>query len=390
MPKITYHEFRPGKWVKLVDGKVIGPATLEEVTAWKRENAAPDHIWRDVVKQVKLAGRASSEPHASQKPEQAVLWEDIAKRAKPTVQAEGPPRVGPRQEDTEWTEQVRAWQRVPKLTEKPGSEPEQSPGEESDRASEPPEELGRTAAVATPATVTPKPAGRRTPAASASAIASAPAEASPKPDMKPRRGQTEPSKVRSMAAAQAPAGRKEVPVTTKPTAPEDEPADKPTEVVPSPKTASKPTTSRPTQSPKSAAEVTLSRETLAARGGRAKSPKAPAAEAAEQPPAVEERPPPKPRRVSSASLRRTMAKARPPVSLEQTNQLYLWIVAGQSDDLVAAVRAGLNRYQERFSHPAEVVLCHSDDLPVLERAKLPIDVREGKTLARRNFWIGLK
>jgi hypothetical protein len=70
--------------------------------------------------------------------------------------------------------------------------------------------------------------------------------------------------------------------------------------------------------------------------------------------------------------------------------LYLWISAGQADDLIAAVRTGLARYQERFSHVAEVVLCHSTDLPTLEEAKLPVDLREGKSLAPRNFWIGSK
>jgi hypothetical protein len=70
--------------------------------------------------------------------------------------------------------------------------------------------------------------------------------------------------------------------------------------------------------------------------------------------------------------------------------LYLWISAGQADDLIAAVRTGLARYQERFNHVAEVVLCHSADLPTLEGAKLPVDLREGKSLAPRNFWIGSK
>ena len=37
MARITYHEFRPGRWVKLVDGKAVGPATEEEVAQWRRE-----------------------------------------------------------------------------------------------------------------------------------------------------------------------------------------------------------------------------------------------------------------------------------------------------------------------------------------------------------------
>ena len=53
MPKITYLEFRPGKWVKLADGKIVGPATAAEVAAWKQEKAAPTRIWEDVVKTAK-------------------------------------------------------------------------------------------------------------------------------------------------------------------------------------------------------------------------------------------------------------------------------------------------------------------------------------------------
>jgi hypothetical protein len=65
------------------------------------------------------------------------------------------------------------------------------------------------------------------------------------------------------------------------------------------------------------------------------------------------------------------------------------MVAGQSDDLLAIVRTGLARYQQRFERAAEVVLCHSEDLPTLE-GKLSVDLREGKSLPRRNIWIGLK
>ena len=98
----------------------------------------------------------------------------------------------------------------------------------------------------------------------------------------------------------------------------------------------------------------------------------------------------RPKRSPAAVSRRAPGKAKPPAAQERPNQLYLWIAAGQTDDLIAIVRTGLSRYQERFSHPAEVVLCHGGDLPALEGAKLPVDLREGKSLAPRNFWIGLK
>jgi len=69
---------------------------------------------------------------------------------------------------------------------------------------------------------------------------------------------------------------------------------------------------------------------------------------------------------------------------------YLWFVTAPTDDLIAAVRAGLSKYQERFSQPAGAVLCHAVDLPALEQAELGVDVRESKGVPAHNFWIGPK
>jgi hypothetical protein len=66
------------------------------------------------------------------------------------------------------------------------------------------------------------------------------------------------------------------------------------------------------------------------------------------------------------------------------------MMAGPADDVVATVRSGLVRYEERFSEPAGAVLCHEDDLPILEQAGLTVDVRRGKGVPRHNFWIGPK
>jgi len=70
--------------------------------------------------------------------------------------------------------------------------------------------------------------------------------------------------------------------------------------------------------------------------------------------------------------------------------LYLWIMAGPTDDLITAVRTGLTRYAERFDQPAEVVLCHTADVAALEKAELPVDVRQAKGVPPHNFWIGQK
>jgi hypothetical protein len=64
--------------------------------------------------------------------------------------------------------------------------------------------------------------------------------------------------------------------------------------------------------------------------------------------------------------------------------------AARGEDLVAAVRTGLARYQERFGQPAGAVLCHESDLSQLEKAKLGVDVRQSEQLTARHFWIGAK
>ena len=57
MAELRYLEFKPGRWVKLVDGQVVGPATPEEAAAWKRELAEQIRIWEDVVQHAAPAQR---------------------------------------------------------------------------------------------------------------------------------------------------------------------------------------------------------------------------------------------------------------------------------------------------------------------------------------------
>jgi hypothetical protein len=65
-------------------------------------------------------------------------------------------------------------------------------------------------------------------------------------------------------------------------------------------------------------------------------------------------------------------------------------MVGATEDLVAAVRGGLTKYEERFDQRAGAVLCHAEDLAALDEAKLSVDVRPRKGVPRRNFWIGPK
>ena len=483
MPKITYDEFRPGHWVKKVDGEVVGPATAAEVAAWKQERAAPARIWDDVVAtasrppsgEVKVAkppavrvgtpspvpattprvpataprvlggvggAGAPAQPGTPKEPDQSTLWEDLVKRARPSVQAEGPPEPRQRQEDTDWAEQAQIWQDVVKRARRPEAQPEQqsdqgtpiSPTAALERESKPatrtPPAPTAVAAEATRPVPAAEPEGKAT---SAEKVFAAEV-VSPKLTGKARRPTTaaEPE-AKAVQVSTAPAARP----APKPTlrtgltakalakpAKEPAPAERalPAETPPASKArTARATPQRPVgrteRAPKAAAKTPsvskpaargghpepAAKESLPARlldeidGDKNLSAAKPTKEAAsakgrrQAPPAPgRERTGPRTKSSPAAVSRRTAGKGKPAPPQEQPNQLYLWMSASQADDLIAVVRTGLARYQERFSHAADVVLCHSADLPALEGARLPVDLREGKSLAPRNFWIGSK
>ena len=106
MAKISYHEFRPGRWARLVDGKIVGPATPEEVKAWQRQRTDGQTIWEDVVDQITSRPELQAEhplkrsartPTKRKPPEPARIWEDVLKKAAPPKPPpEEPPEVAPR------------------------------------------------------------------------------------------------------------------------------------------------------------------------------------------------------------------------------------------------------------------------------------------------------
>jgi len=395
MPRITFHEFRPGRWVKLVDGKIVGPATAAEVTAWKQEKAAPGRIWEDVVKVTKppiAKPETRAGPSTHKESDQSTIWEDVVKRAKPAVKAEGPAEHRSRKEDTDWAEQAQIWQDVVKRMKKPGRELDseaQIEAKAKPRHEAPPT---RAAGVAKPALKSAPPAHPATEAKAKPRPKAAPAKAgravlpsAPRESTGEKASTETPKPAVETPAAKAPP-QEEASKAAPTKVPEGKPAQK--TLAPAKATAARKAATRP-RHPKPSRAQPLAELEVAEEGG------APAAELAEESsaaPVTHSRPAaPRARGTDGgmASPRRT-TKAKTHAAQERPNQLYLWIAAAQSDDLLTAVRTGLARYQERFSHPAEVVLCHSGDLQALEGARLPIDVREGKSLAPRNFWIGLK
>ncbi|MBC7261217.1 MAG: hypothetical protein H5T63_04305, partial [Chloroflexi bacterium] len=336
MSRVTYHEFRPGHWVKLVDGKIVGRATAEEVAAWKREKAEQSAIWQDVVQRA-----TSVEPKPEILPETPLseakkvstepvtIWQDILSQVSAIEpRTEHPPRVAKGKEKAE------------RMPEKDESEP-MATHVISPRpvAKARPKDVVKPVSTEQVAQIEPAPAAK-----------AAPAEAKA---VKPA------AKSRPRVEKEATPARK-----TKAGLVLEEKAEAAAE------------TSRSEAQPVS---PQLPRKARANRTHKAATAKQQVPLEEEVPPEVEE---PEvevaPQPISVTATRRTATKTSPIASQERLSQVYLWIMAGASDDPIATVRSGLARYQERFHQPAEVVLCHIDDMAILEKANLPVDVRQGK------------
>ena len=344
MPKITYQEIRPGKWFKLVDGQVVAAATQAEVAAWRRENAAPANIWQDVLKTARPTPRRAEQraDSTAQESQQDSFWKDIVKPTKTRPRAQ--PRVAPAEdrlrglrprgkEDIDVAEQASIWRDVLNQSKKrvpPTPPPVTAPPAKAKEAEKP-----------APATVA------ESERAALTKVKGPEQPATPRAASKP-------------TAASAPA-KSEKPAKARPKA-------RP------PATEKKPAPAAPKVKP--AGGLNTSAAGAAARPTPKPAPPGKQSKARLQP------------KTESASPPRRKPKAG--AAAESGSPLYLWMVAGQSDDLLAIARAGLARYQQRFDRAAEVVLCHSEDLAALEGGKLPVDLREGKSLPRRNIWIGLK
>lgn len=55
-------EFRPGKWVKVVDGHIVGRATPEEVAAWQQAGGAQSQAALDLELEVDLSAKPATGP----------------------------------------------------------------------------------------------------------------------------------------------------------------------------------------------------------------------------------------------------------------------------------------------------------------------------------------
>lgn len=390
MPKVTYHEYRPGRWVKLVDGKAVGPATAEEVAQWRREKAEQSKIWQDVVEE---ATDAASQPEQA---DEVTIWQDVVSQVSvPESKSARPPRAA-----------------TP--TRKP-AEPEPTPPATIDEAiwsarhGKPVVVRdGRVVTADTGEKPAAPPKTKPAPAKSVPAVEAAQPEPAHKPTEAAKAEPTPAVKITAAAKAEQPVRRrKEVAPVETPTRPEPVPTAEP---VPA-KAPAKPKRKRMRAAP--AKEAAQPQPVPAAEARSAAEPEKPARKRVKTPPArkaakpkptptvtaappaeaTEVEPQPTTRARRTPRTRSTAARRRkgvPPPTPKGFGPSYLWMMAGAAEDLPTAVRGGLARYEERFNEPAGAVLCHADDLPTLEGAGLPVDVRQGNGVPPGSFWIGSK
>ena len=490
MAELRYLEFRPGRWVKLVDGQVVGPATPEEAAAWRRELAEQIRIWEDIVQhgasaQPQPSGDASGRPAAgpqdrphaqapstrsavrngapssapvqTSEPDEAEMplcvpdgllltIEDVraARMASEPIARSLPPAVM-RVEPAE-----SAMVAVKRPAEEPAADTGVTPEPE---ALAPPETSSATEALPEPSPAAAEaqwpvePAGgpeiEFTPLAARAAPQSVPevaetiqeAELAPEPPAQEAEAESAPAVAPLFpiitvaepvakhvqatpelapdlrAAEQAPEPEEEEaeakpepgPVeeaTTEPDLEEEE-----TEIEPGLAEAAPEAVDEESQAetepelelaeaeaePESApAEEAPEDQALAAEVVEAPTECATAADEAEA--TESEAPLFMPGRRGSPAAQRRASKGRPAFSPPpgRAGQPYLWFAAPSADELLASVHAALSKYEQRFHQAAGAVLCHADDLPALEKAGLPVDVRLGKGVPARNFWVGPK
>lgn len=419
MPKVTYHEYRPGRWVKMVDGEAVGPATAEEVARWQEEKAEQAQIWQDVVQGTAPASQPDQAVEDDRLKRGAVrvdeggIWQDVVSQAGDAPAASASSPVDRKTEPPPLRtveDAVRSARRGKPVAVKSGKVVAPDKGQQPDASS-------ATSTLTSEVGVTP----------------SAPAQQADKP-AKPTRKRRRATPEREKPAKPEPVPEPEGEDTEIPPEPVISKGEKPPPKVrrrrrKEPKVADR-TASLESAPPAEGAGVAKPRPALA--GGQ------PSAEPAltARPPAVEEAAKPRPRRSRKVSgeaakvevvptvekpsadeaaadrpqptreagvipsprtrTRRPSSKPRrkrkisPSVPEPRQRPAYLWVMADAADNPSVAVRTGLARYEERFGEPAGVVLCHVDDLSIVEAAGLPVEVREGKSVLPRNFWIGPK
>ena len=294
---IEMMEYRPGKWVKVVDGKIVGRATAKEVAAWQ----------------------ASREPGAEVPPAPTTLEVDLDLPASSAAVDPGRSLDVPLRPAFR-----RRGQSVKRPAPGPARKPEPAPAQGRDDRID--EDMTVEMAVARERAAR----RRRTPAG-------AKAEETADRVMVRRRLPTmEP------APAEKPHDQP---------ASEDTPLPKPSQ--PPAKTAKPPTPRR-------------RRSKLSAAGPEKQAGQVPAAEAPAAEPTPEER-------------QEEMAATRQGPS-------YWWIYNANRQPVEAFLKEWMPKYEEKFGHPATVVLCHEDDYAEVEATGVEAEI--SPLLQPGHFYLG--
>ncbi len=421
MTRITYHEFRPGRWVRLVDGEVVGTATRDEVEAWQRSLDAQDDIWMDVVRRAApatpahgdqadlprtslspdSAARSASGPRPADRPSPLESPPSRASTAKPPVRpsvdvVEIPGLTGPAG--------LPVASSRPTAARRPDADTVDIPGFEAPAATvRPPVTVTHPTPPSVPTTDDLEiPAlSQRSPAAPAAPQASK----TPVPQTSPPRPTTATGPTRSVPAvkqnkgADGPGVRQARPASPqRPQAVQrSQPPETPLvpdrsldaisalvdEVDTSPKVT--PALRKPIVRAEPVPAETLADE---ATGWGEELPEAGLDDDGASVD-LDHLTPPRPVR-RSVSQRTAPSAGRGPSEGPEPGPEYVWVVAPSGDNLADVVRSWLPKYQERYSQPAAVLMCHEQDLAALQGAGLPLEVRQGRNIPPQQFWIGHK
>lgn len=377
MSNIRYLEFRPGRWVKLVDGKAVGPATAEEVMVWKRDLAEQDKIWEDVVKHATPTGSLASQPPTQESTTpnadgaSGVLTSQLPPPSFPimlppeSVQ-ESIPDVATRFRLLRTVEDVRGARRTTK-----SAAHTPVPMDVTVTAST---DVGELVSTGGPSLeqittlVAEKPVD--------SAEPTQPEEtAKSQAESVERIVQTEQTPV----IMSGPAQEAKVPIT---------PRVKTVLDVVSPVPESE-AASRSGEPIEAAEQVDVS-ETASKLEFDADEELESSSDSETEEETAEEDDLPRPRGGVARRRSTHTTHSASATAVERGGQPYRWFEAAPTDDLVSVVRGSLSKYEQRFQQPAGIVLCHADDLPALEQAGLDVEVRLGKGVPPRNFWVGPK
>ncbi len=305
-------EYRPGRWAKVVNGRIVGRATPEEVAAWKAERGLDPPPADDVDLDIDV-GDSSIRPAAGPGRAEAPLRPAFERRGLSVQPAQARPQApdGPPSRPAPQVTPHRLEMEVPPqptlrpAAEVPGEQPPARHGARTRPPLNPPDEGNTGGPVLVRRKIT-RPPEPPSPAPTPRGVPARPARELPKP---PERTAVESAR----------------PQTTETSPPQERSAPRPV----------------------------------------VEEPAEPLAAAAAGP-------------VESGEDEVVSAAPRDPS--------YWWIWNAYQQPVEAFLREWLPRYQEKFGHPATIIICHEDDLAAAQAAGY--DAQPSTVLQPGHFYLG--